>query len=203
MTRSSKQQQQKEREKKESERKKERFRTAKGEEIGGTLGEVVYSEEGASCSKDEDPDYVPSKYLRKPKKLDTVMLELPTKDLAKNTADLLDRLKVSHSSATSLFAKIILSGGGDLHDFVISKTTFWRQRIIGEKQAEKKLKLKSEALSEKNLYGILHFDGKKVQFNSREVHERLVICLQQVDSEEIPKFLGAPQTENGKGAAQY
>ena len=42
-----------------------------------------------------------------------------------------------------------------------------------------------------------------MKFESGAVEERLVICLQQVDSKEILRFLGAPQTPNGKGAAQY
>ena len=190
------------REEKEKERTKERYRAATAEEMEEIGEEVTQDEEEQhpSCSKDED--YVPRKYLRKPKKLDKVMLELPTKDLAKNSADLCDRLKLSHRSVTSLFAKVILSGGGELKDFVLSKSTAWRQRIIGEKEAEKKLKLKAEALYGQNPYGVLHFDGKKVKFESGAVEERLVICLQHVNSGDIARFLGAPQTPNGKGAAQ-
>lgn len=190
------------REEKEKEKAKERYRAATCEELEEIGEDSVQDEDDQkpSCSKDED--YVPRKYLRKPKKLEKVMLELPTKDLAKNTADLCDRLKLSHRSVTSLFAKVILSGGGELKDFVLSKSTAWRQRILGEKEVEKKLKLKAEALYGKNPYGVLHIDGKKVKFESGAVEERLVICLQQVDSGEIPRFLGAPQTPNGKGAAQ-
>ena len=48
----------------------------------------------------------------------------------------------------------------------------------------------------------MHWDGEKVKFASGEVKERLVICLQHVGSEDQPRFLGAPQTPDGTGAAQ-
>ena len=109
-TRSTKMGEQMKRERIEEEEKKQRFRKARSEEIGDSF---VMEENEESTSTDKDPDYVPLKYLRKPKKLDKVMLELPTKDLGKNINELCDRLKLSHASALSLFAKIILSGGGD------------------------------------------------------------------------------------------
>ena len=46
----------------------------------------------------------------------------------------------------------------------------------------------------------LHLE--KFKFASGEVQERLVICLQQVRSEDQPRFPGAPQTPDGTGAAQ-
>ena len=48
----------------------------------------------------------------------------------------------------------------------------------------------------------MHWDGKKFKFASGEVQERLVICLQQVRSEDQPRSLGAPRTPDGTGAAQ-
>ena len=96
----------------------ERQQVASVEEVDNIVG--VQDEKTVSDS-DEDPDYIPCNENRKPKKLSKMMLELPTKDLNKETAVLADRLKISHRAATSLFAKIILSGGGELKNFVISK----------------------------------------------------------------------------------
>ena len=62
--------------------------------------------------------------------------------------------------------------------------------------------MKTESLCEKHPYAVLHFDGKKVLFDSGVAEERLIICAQQVDSGENPRFLGAPQTQDGTGAAQ-
>ena len=148
-----------------------------------------------------DPDYIPPRG-RKPKRISKVMLELPTKDLLKDASSIAARLKLSSTAVTSLYAKIIVSGGGDLKDFVLSKTSTWRHRIAGEKQAEKKLKIRFKELSSSYPYGILHWDGKQVKFQSGDVEERLVLCLQHVNSETQPQFLGAPQTPDGTGAAQ-
>lgn len=150
----------------------------------------------------EDPDYVPPQRGKKKKKLDKVMLELPTKDIGKEIGVLTARLKLSNRAVTSLYAKVILSGGGDLNKFVISKSTIHRQRILAEKAAEEKLKIRFEELSAEKPYGILHWDGKQIKFNSGDVEEHLVICFQHVGSDKQPQFLGAPHTVNGKGAAQ-
>ena len=75
-------------------------------------------------------------------------------------------------------------------------------RILAEKEAEKKLKIKYESLSAASPYGILHFYEKKVKFQSGDVEERLIICLQQMASELQGRFLGAPQLPVGTGAAQ-
>ena len=43
--------------------------------------------------------------------------------------------KVSTNVALTLFAKMINLGVGDVHDYILSRTTIWRQRIAGETQA--------------------------------------------------------------------
>ena len=65
-------------------------------------------------SSTSDPEYLPPRKVKKPKRLEKTILELPTKDLMKETASMCVRLKLSQILATSLYAKIILSGGGDL-----------------------------------------------------------------------------------------
>ena len=179
----------------------ERRRKLTGVEVSNVLGEDEESDESNTQDDSRDPDYIPPRG-RKPKKHSTVMLELPTKDLVKEAASICARLKLSNTAITTLYSKIIVSGGGDLKDFVMSKTTTWRHRIAGEKAAEQKLKIRLQGISEKHPYGILHWDGKNVKFQSGKVEEHLVICLQRVSSDEQPHFLGAPQTPNGTGVAQ-
>ena len=189
----------------EQRKKNDAGRALEGRQVASTeeLDSIVGVQEEESVSDPEnDPDYVPYHSNRKPKKLSKVMLELPTKDLTKETAVIADRLKLSHRAAISLFAKIILSAGGELKDFVLSKSSSYRHRILAEKDAERKLNIKYECLSAASPYGILHFDGKKVKFESGEVEEHLIICLQQVASGSQGRFLGAPQLPDGTGAAQ-
>ena len=103
---------------------------------------------------------------------------------------------------TSTFAKVILSAEGELKDFVLSKSSVFQHRIIGEKEAEKKLKIKAQEVASEHPYCILHFDGKKVEYASGEKQERVMICLQQVGSGSQGRFLGAPQLPSRSGAAQ-
>jgi len=126
-----------EKERREGELQKETFRPSRHEDVNESLG--IDDNNDLPCSSTDDPDYHPTRNQRKPKKMDKIMLELPTIDLTKNTADLCARLKLSHASVTSLFAKIILSGEGKLKDFVLSKSSTFRHRIIAEKETEKKL----------------------------------------------------------------
>ena len=184
----------------EKEEQEERNRSATADEINERLGNddnVVIT-----MTADSEDDYVPTRSLRKPKKADKLMLELPTKDLTKDTTALCALLKPSHTAVTSIYTKIVMSGGGELKDSVMSKASTWRNRIKDEKEVERKMKLEVKELSAKHPYTTMHSDGKKVTFASGEVQERLVICLQQVGLEDQPRFLGAPQTPDGTGAAQ-
>ena len=44
--------------------------------------------------------------------------------------------------------------------------------------------------------------GKKIKYESGDIQERLVICLQQICSITQPRFIGAPQLPDGKGVSQ-
>ena len=100
----------------------------------GEAESVIGTETETDGSKSsDDSDYVPpTRRILKPKKLDNTILELSTKDLMKDMASLSARLKLSQRAATSVYAKIILSGGGELKYFVISKSSTWRHRITAE-----------------------------------------------------------------------
>ena len=147
-----------------------------------------------------DPEYLPPRKVKKPKRLEKTILELPTKDLMKETASMCVRLKLSQILGTSLYAKIILSGGGDLKDIVISNSATFRHRILAGKETEATMKIQFMELLSANRYAILHWDGKQVKFQARTVEKYLVICLQEVASE--PQFISAPQKPDRTGAAE-
>ena len=90
------------------------------------VNDLAGEEDDNVCSNSdkEDPDYIPYPEKQKPKKLLKQMLELPTKDLMQDISVLVARLRLSNRAATSLVARIILSAGGDVRDFVLSKSEF-------------------------------------------------------------------------------
>ena len=73
----------------------------------------------------KDKEYVPSTWqaAKLKSRPDSVLLELPTKGLAEATAVISARLKISTNASLSLFAKVIQLGHGDVHDFIISRST--------------------------------------------------------------------------------
>ena len=73
----------------------------------------------------QDPEYKPSTYqqAKMNKKPDKALLELPTKSLAEGVAVLAARCRQSVNEVLTLFAKIIKMGGGDLHDYILSRST--------------------------------------------------------------------------------
>ena len=151
-----------------------------------------------------DPTYEPSSRQKNSLKTrpDYVFLELPTKDLAKATSVLSARLKLSTNAALTLFAKIIQLGQGDIHDFIMSRTTIWRQRIIGEKEvAERIFEKFYQSLDGNKIYVIFQWDGKKVKYQSGTQHDRLCIIVHTLPDGRT-QFIGAPRTPDGSGAAQ-
>ena len=127
------------------------------------------------------------------------MLELPTKDLMKEPASLCVRPKLSQRAATSLYAKIILSGGGDLQDFVKSKLITFSHRILIEKETATKIKIQF-----KDLPILMQFFTEVVSKSNsnQEQWEHLIICLQEVASDKQTQFISAPQTPDGTGATE-
>ena len=148
-------------------------------------------------SETDDPTWFPA--TKKMKKHDSIMLDLPTKNIGEITATLASRLRLSINSELSIFARVILAGSGNLSDFVLSRTTLWRQRIEAEKKAVDKIK--SDFNVKNPEFIVLHWDSKQVKFESGKTQEHLAICA-QMPVEESNQFLGAPRIPNGTGMAQ-
>ena len=152
----------------------------------------------------QDPTYVPSRrqLYNMSRRPDTVLLELPTYDIAKASSVLTARLEMSDRAVLTLFAKIIQLGKGNVHDFILSRSSVWRQRITGEKEAADQVFHKFKSLLEStDEHIILQWDGKKVAYSSGEIHDRLCILLHTLPSGRT-QFVGAPRMPDGTGAAQ-
>ena len=93
---------------------------------------------------------------------------MPTKHLAEATAIIAARLKISTNASLSLFAKIIQLGHGDVHDFIISRSTIWRQRISGEKKVAGVIygKFVQSLKEDSKVFVVVQWDGKKVKYQS-------------------------------------
>ena len=183
---------------------KQRCTSAKRLYSEADLTEDPAEQEPATSMEDVDYEYQPTAYqqYKMSQRAEKVLLELPTYDIAKATAVLTARLKVSTNVALTLFAKMINLGGGDVHDFILSRTTVWRQRIAGETQAAEKIYEKYQSLLKDPLtYCVLQWDGKKIEYADGETHDRLCILLHTLPSGRS-QFIGAPRTPNGTGTAQ-
>ncbi len=110
---------------------------------------------------------------------DSVLLELPTKNLGEATAVIAARLKLSTNASLSLFAKIIQLGHGDVHGFIISRSTIWRQRISGEKKVADVIfnKFAKSLLDDSKVSVVVQWDGKQVKYQIGALEERLGIIL--------------------------
>ena len=158
-----------------------------------------------SSHEDLDKTYKPTRHqlFAMHKRPDSVMLELPTCELAKATAVITARLNMSTNTALTLFGKIINLGQGDVHDFIMSRSTVWRHRIKAESEAAEGL-YNTFQETHVNLQGrhyLVHWDGKKVEYASGEKEDRLCILIHVVETDHT-QFIGAPQTPDGTGAAQ-
>ena len=131
-------------------------------------------------------------------KPDTVILEIPRRNLAKVLSPSASRMKLSVRQSLVCASDMIRVGKGKVSNFAISKTTFQRQRKAGE--AELAAKLMSMFLNNPNLkYIVVHWDGKKVKYMDGKIEERIVLILQVVNSGMPPQFVGAPMVATASG----
>ena len=131
-------------------------------------------------------------------KPDTVILEVPHRNLSKVLSPSASRMKLSVRQSLVCASNMIRVGKGKVSDFAISKTTFQRQRKAGE--AELPAKLMSMFLNNPKLkYIVVHWDGKKVKYMDGKIEEHIVLILQAVNSGMPPQFVGAPMVATASG----
>ena len=153
--------------------------------------------------EDIETDETPkSKKIRRDKKPDLITLNLPRKTLSKLTAPLARRYHISPWAQTAFLAKIIKIGGGNVEDFVLSKTSAHRHgKKAIQSESEKIVEEKKEKLRDKNIQ--LHFDGKSVKHfmegNGRK--ERVAVIASSPEMEE-EILLGIPAVPTSSGIHQ-
>ena len=120
-----------------------------------------------SLKPSNDPDYVESRFLRdRPKKKNLLSAD----SLVLKAAD---RGNTSSRKLTSLVGAVLVEGGEDLNDHVISHMTIHRNRPM--MRAATATNIKKSFVPPKRA-GV-HFDGKKVEFLNGESGETLAVML--------------------------
>lgn len=91
-----------------------------------------------------------------------VTISLPIKNISALTAEVAKANHILVREATGIISKLITSGGGDLDQFSLSKSTTHRQMNSAiKKKANTIREMQKELVKNHNL--ILHFDGKLVK----------------------------------------
>ena len=159
------------------------------------------NENNEACWIDiEEPE---AKRPRREKKSEYISINLPRKTLCKLTAPLARRYKISPRAQTAFLAKIIKIGGGNVKDFVLSRSSAQRLGYEAIKsESEKLVAEKIEKLSGKEIQ--LHFDGKSLQHYMEgkvETTERIAVIASSPEMEgEV--LLGIPSVPTSSGVDQ-
>ena len=144
------------------------------------------------------PPLAKRRLREKPK---TVTLTLPAKEIPTLLASTSTVTKTSTRHELKLVSTMLVSGGADLNNVSLSKSTIYRQRKSTVTSAATGIreKIKSYAFSDsKHKFFVLHWDGKIIQYINGTTEERLAIALSAPNF--IPgQFLAAPVIANGKG----
>ena len=144
------------------------------------------------------PPLAKRKLREKPK---TVTLTLPAKEIPTLLASTSTVTKTSTRHELKLVSTMLVSGGADLNNVSLSKSTIYRQRKSTVTSAATGIreKIKSYAFSDsQHKFFVLHWDGKIIQYINGTTEERLAIALSAPNF--IPgQFLAAPVIANGKG----
>jgi len=132
-----------------------------------------------------------------------VTISLPIKNISALTAEVAKANHISVRGATSIISKLITSGGGDLDQFSLSKSTTHRQMNSAIKKKANTIRdMQKELVKNHNL--ILHFDGKLVkEYTNGKVstNERCSILVSSPTLEE-DVLIGVPVISSSAGAHQ-
>lgn len=130
------------------------------------------SETSDSSSK-EDEFQLPSP--KKRKKPVTVDLQFSATKLISTSVQVADRCGISISNQLLLTSQIVNSGGGNISDFSLSKSSIWRKRSSVRAELAKTIKL--EWLKENPKHLIVHWDTKIFQTSSNKKQERIAVII--------------------------
>ena len=132
-----------------------------------------------------------------------VTISLPIKNISALTADVAKANHISVRGATSIISKLITSGGGDLDQFNLSKSTMHRQMNSAIKKKASTIRdMQKELVKNHNL--ILHFDRKLVKDYTNGKVSTNERCSILVSSPTLEKdvLIGVPVISSSAGAHQ-
>ncbi|KAF0292832.1 hypothetical protein FJT64_009259 [Amphibalanus amphitrite] len=119
----------------------------------------------------------------------------------------LDRTKCSSNTGVAVAAAILKSGGADLSQFSVSKTTVNRARSANRELTAERVR--EEFQLHKPKHAALHWDSKLVRTVTRTKEDRLAVLVSGAPHYKEGKLLGIPpmEDEDGKptstGSAQF
>ena len=148
-----------------------------------------------------DPDFT-APAQKKGRKPDFIEIKVP-RNISQTVALNNKRWKVSDIATASGLSLIIQESGGNLDDFVVSKSTCRREGIKSVTKDTENIKERfKNSLSARDL--TLHFDGKAVKEYSAGCHleqERIAVIVSS-PSLDSPQVLGVPPAKGSKGIDQ-
>ena len=145
-----------------------------------------------SGSESEDEEYTPK--LKHSKTISPVKIEVDSKNIMKDSAELATRLKLSTTQHLAMVTKVVKSGKGKIKGNIFSRTTTWRHK----KQKQKEIATKIKSTYNPPRYAISHHDTKMISYITGRTDERLALCVSGDDIKK-PKFIGAPRVPDGTG----
>ena len=170
--------------------------------------DLDFPEELGEADSEDSPVKKQRKVQPRTKKAEdrTIPLAVPVNILEKTSADAA-RFGLSYDVHAALVAAFINVSGGNVDDFVLSKSS--SKRVRDSTGRKFRTKIQEEILSEvssKSCRLVLHTDGKTLPELSvgkvkKDRHERLAVSVSSPDLSDGSQLLGCPELETGTGLA--
>lgn len=161
----------------------------------------IFSDESSNISEstDEDnEDFIPDRTSTPHPSVITI--DLPTRSILKDISQTSDRCNVSIRGQVAMASALIRSGGGNLLDVSLSKSTGHRHR---KKQREEKAReIFEEWMANKPKFVVVHWDSKMITKLNGQMNERVAILVSGKPHLEAPKLLGVPIISDSTGLSQ-
>lgn len=152
----------------------------------------------STTEEDEVEDEFIAPRHNKQRRPESIMVQIPTKNLLMITGDVADRTQLSIRSQLAITAKIVNVGGGNVEDFTLSTSSAWRQRNEQRVKVANKIKQNWE----KPDFAVVHWDSKLIKDLSGRTQERVAVLVSGSPNNP-PKLLGISSIENATGTAQH
>ena len=154
------------------------------------------SEDDFSVSAGDNSAFVPSK--GRPSSSSSVNLQITKRIADTAVSSALDRNKISDGAATFLLAAVIQSGGGDLHNFRLSRSTLHRRRSANRKEQSEQLRDEFVPPADTTI----HWDGKLLEDDTGKAERLAVMVSGGTGQCNQGKLLSARKIADGTGQSQ-